>query len=174
METMERMDLRDDTGEPTGRTVPREHRLVPGEFMLAVHVFIYRGDGLFLLQKRSMQKRSFPGKWDVTGGGVQAGEESLAAACREVEEEVGLSLPPARMHRLARLKRPPIFFDVWACRHDFELDDVVMQPEEVDEVRLVPSGEMLRILFEQEFTDPGYRETVAAFLQSAAFDTNLH
>ncbi|ADU25754.1 NUDIX hydrolase [Ethanoligenens harbinense] len=165
---MEWMDLRDGTGRPTGRLVPREHALQNGEFMLAVHVFIYRDDGRFLLQKRSLRKRLYPGKWDITGGGVRAGESSLEAACREVEEEVGLTLPPRRMQKLARLKRPPCFFDVWACRHAFEMDELVLQAEEVDAVRLVTPQEMLTVLFEEEYPDGGYRRVLADFLANAA------
>lgn len=162
---MEWMDLRDASGEPTGSIVPRAHVLRDGEFMLAVHIFLYRDDGKFLLQKRSMKKRLYPGKWDVTGGGVQAGEDSLHAACREVQEEIGLTLPPERMQKLARLKRPPCFFDVWICRHSFDLHDLVLQPDEVDDVRLVSPREMLDILFAQEFPDPGYRETIVSYLE---------
>lgn len=165
---MEWMDIRDPEGNPTGRTTPRAHALQNGEFMLAVHVFIYRDDGRFLLQKRSMQKRLYPGKWDITGGGVLAGESSLEAACREVREEVGLALPPQRMQKLARLKRPPCFFDVWACRQAFELGDLVLQREEVDDVRLVSPPEMLTILFEQEYPDDGYRRVLTDFLAHAA------
>lgn len=164
---MEWMDLRDAAGEPTGITVQRGHILQKGEFMLAVHVFLYRDDGQFLLQKRSMKKRLYPGKWDITGGGVQAGEDSLHAACREVQEEIGLALPPERMLKLARLKRPPCFFDVWICQHSFELHDLVLQTEEVDAVRLVSASEMLTILFDQEYPDPGYRDTIRTFLETA-------
>lgn len=164
---MEWIDLRDGNGKPTGIRVPREHELAEGEFMLAVHIFIYRGDGQFLLQKRSLKKRLFPGKWDVTGGGVQAGENSRFAACREVQEEVGLVLPPERMQKLARLKRPPVFFDIWACRHEFSLGDLVLQPEEVDDARMASPDKMLKILFEQEFPDPGYRDMIVSFLENA-------
>lgn len=167
---MEYIDLLDADGRPAGRTVPRAHRLQSGEYMLAVHIFIYRADGLFLLQKRARSKRMYPGRWDVTGGGVQAGEASLDAALRETREEVGLTLPRGSMRRITQLKRPPIFFDVWACRHEFAVGDVVMQPDEVEDIRMVPPNDMLRILFEENFPDPGYRAAVAAFLQSAAFE----
>ncbi len=168
---MEKIDIRDGDGRPTGRVAPRGHVLENGEFMLAVHVFIYRKDGLFLLQKRSMSKRIFPGKWDITGGGVQAGEKSLDAALREVEEEVGLPLPPDSLHKLARVKRPPCFFDVWTSRFDFSLGDIVMQKEEVDEVKLVPPPEMLTVLFDREFPDPGYRRLIVSFLQKNGLST---
>ncbi|HCC00996.1 MAG TPA: hypothetical protein DEP42_07280 [Ruminococcaceae bacterium] len=162
---MEMIDIRDSEGKPTGRTVPRSHVLVDDEFMLAVHIFIYRQDHRFLLQKRSLQKRLYPGKWDVTGGGVQAGEDSLHAALREVKEEVGLTLAPKSLIKLTRLKRAPVFFDVWICQHEFSVDELKLQEEEVDAVKLVTSDEMLTTLFDKEFPDPGYREVVASYIR---------
>ena len=50
------------------------------------------------LQRRSFEKKSHPGRYDITvGGHVAAGEEPLAAVLRETSEEIGLSLNPDRL-----------------------------------------------------------------------------
>ena len=40
----------------------------------------------------------WPGLWDLPGGGREGDETPEACALREVEEEFGLVLPPARVH----------------------------------------------------------------------------
>lgn len=47
-----------------------------------------------LLQKRDHRPRRFPGRWAVFGGGIQPGESAETSACREMQEELGLSLTP--------------------------------------------------------------------------------
>lgn len=55
-----------------------------------VHVLVFNPAGELLLQKRSMNKDLFPGKWDTSvGGHVMLGEDILEAAIRETEEELG-------------------------------------------------------------------------------------
>lgn len=42
-------------------------------------------------QKRSLTKKDFPGKYDISAAGhIEEGEEVLAAGLREIEEELGL------------------------------------------------------------------------------------
>ena len=36
--------------------------------------------------KESLKSKHYAGKWDMTGGGVKAGETPEKAACREVKE----------------------------------------------------------------------------------------
>lgn len=57
-----------------------------------VHVIIENDEGLLLLQRRSLVTEYMPGRWDVSvGGHIDAGEDYLQAAEREMLEEVGLS-----------------------------------------------------------------------------------
>ncbi len=47
------------------------------------------------LQRRSYEKRSNPGKYDITAGGhVMAGEENRIAMARELREETGIIVSP--------------------------------------------------------------------------------
>jgi 8-oxo-dGTP pyrophosphatase MutT (NUDIX family) len=53
--------------------------------------------GRVLVLVRSLDDRHRPGGYDLPGGKVEAGEDYLAGAMREAEEEAGLSLTAANM-----------------------------------------------------------------------------
>lgn len=59
----------------------------------AIHVFVTNKHGDLLLQKRSLLKDNCPGLWDSSvSGHLDAGEDYTAAAIRELEEEMGISV----------------------------------------------------------------------------------
>jgi mutator protein MutT len=49
-------------------------------------------DRRILIQKRSFNRRLFPGKWELPGGHLERGETRLDCIRRELREELGLSL----------------------------------------------------------------------------------
>jgi len=67
----------------------------------AVHVLVFNSSGGLLLQKRALDKDVQPGKWDSSvGGHLNPGESYLAAAYREMSEELGLvGLPLTHLYR---------------------------------------------------------------------------
>ncbi len=57
----------------------------------AVHIFVLNKNGDLYLQKRSLRKDKNPGVWDSSvSGHLDAGEEYLPAAIRELGEEIGI------------------------------------------------------------------------------------
>ena len=85
-------DVVDEHDRVIGRAARRDvHR--QGLRHRAVHVLIFNGRGEVFLQKRSMQKDSFPGAWDSSASGhLDCGEDYDACAVRELREELGLEL----------------------------------------------------------------------------------
>jgi len=110
---MELCDIVDEFGTRTGRTVKRGTKLTPGEFILVVHVWIRDETGRYLIQQRAFDLRDDPGVWATTAGHVQAGEDSLAGAIREAQEELGLQLAAAQFRRLDQLKMKNRIEDLW-------------------------------------------------------------
>ena len=71
-------------------TGTRKEALERGIIRRIVRVFLFNSKGELLIQKRSL-KVPLPGKWDQSvGGHVDAGEDYLKAAQRELQEELGI------------------------------------------------------------------------------------
>ena len=76
-----------------------ERRTVdPGEHRLAAVAIALLPDGegrpCFVLTRRAEKLRRHGGQWALPGGRLDPGEDAQTAALRELEEEVGLTLPP--------------------------------------------------------------------------------
>ena len=163
---MELWDILDVNGNKTGKTGIRGQTLKDGEYHLVVHIYIINSKKEFLIQKRSMKKDLWPGQWDMTGGSVVSGEDSLTGAIREVEEELGITLMPEMFSLVTRLKRKDSFVDIWAAYTDVSLDSVTMQEDEVDEVKFVKAEDMIQIVFNACYRDTEYREAMASFIKA--------
>ncbi|MEU5211567.1 NUDIX domain-containing protein [Streptomyces sp. NPDC020742] len=61
-----------------------------------VGAIILDRDGRVFVQKRSADRRLFPGCWDIVGGHVEPGESLLDALGREIAEETGWRLRRVR------------------------------------------------------------------------------
>ena len=95
---MEYFDIIDEAGLPTGTVISREEAHRKGIPHRTAHVWIVRHGSRgyeVLLQKRSMEKDSFPGLYDTSSAGhVPAGEEPKESALRELAEELGIDAAP--------------------------------------------------------------------------------
>jgi 8-oxo-dGTP pyrophosphatase MutT (NUDIX family) len=67
-----------DPADPDDR-----HRVVAGLFVRVDTV---------LLCRRSMERRWYPGVWDLPGGHIEAAESATAALRREMREELGVTV----------------------------------------------------------------------------------
>ena len=148
-------DVYDENANRTGRVMERG---VPrsGDYMLCVHIYLYTPDGKFLVQKRAMNKESHPGEWDVTGGAVLSGEESIDGAIRETQEELGIKLDKSELFFAGRLKKKKNFTDIYFVKKNFDLNDCLLQKEEVEEGKLVGYDEMIELALNSRRRDQEY------------------
>ncbi len=149
---MEYWDIYREDGTTTGKTMRRGDPIPEGGRILLVHIVICNQDNRFLVQKRSMNKRHFPGMWDFSGGHVQAGETSIQGAAREAAEEVGLRFDPEQLVLAAHSVSDRDLFDVYYVKAPFRLEDCQPQEEEVDELALLSYDETVALLHK----DPWY------------------
>ena len=148
---MELFDIIDENGNPTGKIVERCIAHAEGIPHRTAHIWIIRRRNEkteILLQKRSRNKDSFPGKFDTSSAGhIQAGDEPMESALRELEEELGIHAESADLQfagkfpiSFAREFHGKIFRDeeiafVYIYDHPVEIDHLALQKEEVEEVQ---------------------------------------
>lgn len=132
----------------TGHLARFERRSVPlGDRRPAAVAVVVVPDGegraAVVLTLRASGLRRHGGQWALPGGRLDPGETPETAALRELEEEVGLTLPSS--HLLGRL-------DDYPTRSGFVIAPVVLwgsaaplqaSPREVAGIHLVPFAELL-------------------------------
>lgn len=95
---MEYLDIVDESGNPTGEVIERTEAHRTGVLHRTAHVWIARrkdGRVQLLLQKRCMNKDSFPGCYDISSAGhIPTGQEYADSALRELKEELGVEIDP--------------------------------------------------------------------------------
>lgn len=164
------LDLYTRGGEPTGLTIQRGDAMPAGLLHPVCDVWLVNRHGEVLIQKRSMRKAVWPGRWCCSAGGcVTHGEAPLTAALRETQEEIGLTLDPACGRLLATVPGGKALHQVWLFRQDAPLDTLTMQPEEVDALRYVTAQELARLIRSgTEFVNVVYLKLLLAALEEPA------
>lgn len=125
----------DRDGQPTAEKILKsEFRKHPEMYRLAADIWIMNSKGQFLIQRRSLNLRHFPGYWSPTSGSVMHGETSRQAIVRETEEELGLTLNPDDCTLMLRMRSGNVWIDSYFIQKDIELTSLRLCPREVDEV----------------------------------------
>jgi isopentenyl-diphosphate delta-isomerase type 1 len=125
-------DIVNEHDEVIGQRLRREvHR--DGDKHRAVHVLVFNSHGEIFLQKRSMTKDTFPGRWDSSASGhLDTGEHYDACAIRELREEIGLTtkVPLKKLFKLEACQQTGQEF-VWIYRCTAE-GPFTLHPEEIE------------------------------------------
>ena len=101
----EYVDIRNADGFLTGEKKLRSQVHMDGDIHGTSHIWLVRKkngkEAEVLVQKRSGDKDSFPGCFDISSAGhVAAGDNYLDSAIREVKEELGLVVKPEELNFL--------------------------------------------------------------------------
>jgi len=119
--------------EALPRSIMRNRNLIHR----AAYIIIINDKKELFLQKRALQKDVYPGYWDIAAGGVVlAGESYEEAACRELDEELGVT-DVVLSHRFIRYfedRDNKVWGSIFTCTHN---GPFTLQKEEIDEGRFV-------------------------------------
>ena len=160
---MEQFDVLDENGNKTGQIKPRDLVHRDGDWHKGVHIWILNSDNELLVQKRSPQKDSYPNQWDISSAGhVPAGENSIEGAIREIKEELGIDTNKEDLKLLFTLKKKSVlkngtfinneFDDVYLAKLDFDITKLILQTEEVSEVKLITVDDLEKVLLSKDST----------------------
>ena len=163
------LDLVDENGNPTGEREDRAIIHATGLRHRTAHLWLMRercGQVEILLQKRSADKDSYPGCYDISSAGhIPAGMDFIPSALREFSEELGLTATEEEIvlcgqrrffHRQVFHGKP--FLDhqvsnVYVLVRDVEPSEMTLQTSEVQSVIWMPLCEVRRHV---EAEDPDF------------------
>ncbi|SEF66878.1 8-oxo-dGTP diphosphatase [Eubacterium ruminantium] len=134
-----------------------------------------------LLQKRSANKDSNPGCYDISSAGhISAGKEPLPSAVRELGEELGIkAVPEDFLYVGSRIKKSnkefygKPFIDnqlsyVYIYKGEVEADKLKLQESEVEAVVWMPLDEVLTMLEDPAFPNCIYAEELLMLKKALA------
>lgn len=141
------LDVVDEEGNPSGGTVEREKAHREGIRHRTSHVWIVRekdGRKQVLLQKRSENKDSFPGEWDISSAGhIPAGCGWKESAVRELREELGVQASEDDLQKIGLLRIQSDEDFHGHPFHDRQVTTLFLLRLDWDESRFTPQKEEL-------------------------------
>ena len=192
---MELLDIIEEDGSKTGIVRERNVAHRYGSMHATVHMWVMRrkeknaadaagksssygisandpaGEWEVLLQKRSANKDSNPGCYDISSAGhISAGNEPLPSAVREIGEELGIrAVPEDFLYVGTRIKKSnkefygKPFIDnqlsyIYIYKGSVDTDLITLQEEEVESVEWMALDEVIRRLDDPSFPNCIYLE----------------
>lgn len=122
---------------------------------VAVHAFIKRGDGRFLVTKKSPINDFLPNIYDLPGGTVEFGENPKEALGREIFEETSLEVKiknPIYLYSQVQNDERHQIWIIYECI--FKDGEIKLNPEEHSEYKWADSKEtesLPKIIFLEKF-----------------------
>jgi isopentenyl-diphosphate delta-isomerase type 1 len=99
----ERFDIVDDNDRVIGQALRAEAHIHSLKHR-AIHVLVFDAQGNLFVQKRAGTKDTFPHRYDSSASGhLDRGEDYDTCAARELQEELGLSVPPRELQKLFKI-----------------------------------------------------------------------
>lgn len=127
-----------------------------GLWHASAQIWLYTPNGEILIQKRAINKDTYPGLWDISvAGHLSAGDSPISAALREIEEEVGLVISAEALHFLKTIKnsKSPTnsiidneFNHLFICCTPIIIKQLKLQVEEVAEAKLMEIADFKKLL----------------------------
>jgi isopentenyldiphosphate isomerase len=143
-----------DEGDRVVGVVDREAAVREGWMHRIARTVCRDPGGRFLVYRRAGGVRRFPGYFDVMfGGGVGVGESYTAAASRELEEELGVSVP---VRFLFKFRCEGVLGRYWLGVHEAVIaGELSADPEEVAWLGWLTLAELERSVDEQVYVPDG-------------------
>lgn len=164
----ELIDVLDERGNKTGIVKKKSEIKRDGDFHRAIKVCVFNDKKGFLAHKRHSSKKIYPNLWSINVvGHVKSGETSIKACIREIKEELGIDVLEKQLQFLytgynSIIKtgyKENIFYDHYLIKINVKLEDVVIQKEEVADVKYISYIDMKKLTVNKDETiTPNWEE----------------
>lgn len=155
------IDIYNENNESTGEVATWESVHTQGLWHRVAHIWFWSKDKGILLQRRSKNKSSYPGLWDITAAGhLDLGEDVLSAAIRETEEEFGVvikkdDLTDGYINKSEYIDNSKNWLDrEWQYIYFYnflgDITDIRLQESEVEAVEWMQISELRRQIMSDE------------------------
>lgn len=156
---MEYWDVYDKKGKWKRRAIRKGERLKNNEYHIIVEGWILREDGNFIIQRRSLNKKSFAGMWYCSAGGsVISRETPKEGMVREFKEELGIEISENELHLKRIITEKNTIFYIFLVRKNISLDEITLQEEEVMDVDLADPSKIRKMIEDKTFIGLDYYE----------------
>lgn len=145
---LEKRDLYDKNRNLTGNTIYKGDIIPEGYYIDIVIIVMKNKENKFLIQKRSKEKG---GLWALTGGHTKTGETSLEGILDEVNEELGLDISNENIVLFEHKQEERAYFNLFYVEMEFDESKIKLQPEEVEDYKIVSEDELKEIIQKGEF-----------------------
>lgn len=171
----ELIDVLNENGIKTGEILPRSEVHKKGLWHRIIVVAIINEENEVLMQQRSHSKDKNPGMWDISvTGHISAGQDSLSAAAREINEEVSVNLgynveikdfrymfSYRKEERVSENHMDRQFYDFFVLRKkDIKTENIKVQESEVEQIKFVNISELNTMIANKQVVerDAVYKE----------------
>lgn len=148
---MELFDILNEDGTKSGLIRERGVAHREGSLHATAHIWVVRPNEKsgydVMLQKRSQNKDSNPGCYDISSAGhISAGDEVLPSALRELSEELGIRAKQEELHYVGvqQKRREKVFYGkpfrdyersyIYVYREPVDMEKLTIQESELEEV----------------------------------------
>lgn len=138
-----------------------------------ITVWILNDKKEVLIQKRSANKKQAPNKWGLCSGHIDPNETELQTAVREVFEETRIKLEEKDLEFIDIYvnndEGNKHFKYIYFARTNMKIEDMIMQEEEVSELKYITIPELKKIVTEKNpnytFSNKSYMEKILKLLE---------
>ncbi len=156
---VEYWDVYDKKGKWKRRAIRKGERLKNNEYHIIVEGWILREDGNFVIQRRSLNKKSFAGMWYCSAGGsVISRETPKEGMVREFKEELGIEISEDELKLKRIITEKNTIFYIFLVRKNISLDEITLQEEEVMDVDLADPSKIRKMIEDKTFIGLDYYE----------------
>ena len=145
-------DAYDISGNKLGFDLFRGESIPDNVYHMVVEIYVFTKDNKVLTTQRHPDK-SYPLKWENTGGSVLKGENIFQGAVRELYEETGIKVSEFDLKFVYTEARHPVIYNCFVTIIENENIEITLQDGETVDYKFLPYDEYIKFIRTDAFAD---------------------